>query len=117
MTLDPFGNLWWINQRIEDIDYTKQYYAPVKESFSLNKIAVFTSQTGELIDSSHFLDDGMFSINGDGSIANVTLKDGEHYKITVLELGKCGSNAKLDSLKKYFSDDPPEPDVPSPDDN
>jgi len=23
MTLDPFGNLWWINQRIEDIDYTK----------------------------------------------------------------------------------------------
>jgi len=21
--LDPFGNLWWINQRIEDIDYTK----------------------------------------------------------------------------------------------
>ena len=21
--LDPFGNLWWINQRIEDIDFTK----------------------------------------------------------------------------------------------
>ena len=21
--LDPFGNLWWINQRIEEIDYTK----------------------------------------------------------------------------------------------
>ena len=21
--LDPFGNLWWINQRVEDIDFTK----------------------------------------------------------------------------------------------
>lgn len=21
--LDPFGNLWWINQRIEEIDFTK----------------------------------------------------------------------------------------------
>jgi uncharacterized glyoxalase superfamily protein PhnB len=21
--MDPFGNLWWINQRIEEIDYTK----------------------------------------------------------------------------------------------
>jgi PhnB protein len=21
--LDPFGNLWWINQRVEEIDFTK----------------------------------------------------------------------------------------------
>lgn len=90
----------------------RQYYSEVKENNSLDGICAFLSNDNKAIDSTQFLDDGRFSIDGNGSIANITLKDGTHYKITVLKLGKCGDKPKLDSLKKYFRDEPQEPDPP-----
>lgn len=95
----------------------KYYYSPVKENYHFDGIIAFNSINGTLIDSTLFLNDGRFSINGEGSISDITLKDGKHYKITMLQFGKCGSITHLDSLKKDFVDEPEQSDDPPSDDN
>ncbi len=92
----------------------KQYYSQVKLNYDYEKLISITTINGDWIDSTQFLDDGMFDNNGDGSMANITLKDGRHFKITTLKMEQCGSKKKLDSLKLHIND---EPDSPDPDDN
>jgi hypothetical protein len=95
----------------------KQYYSPVKENSNLDGIISFNSNNGSVIDSSQFLNDGRFSIDGDGSIADITIKNGQHFKVTVLAIGKCNNTKLLDSLKKHFTDEPEQPDNSNEEDN